>query len=111
MSKVPTCKKTTPQTRQAEFPNEFKALSENILVCIHCNHDVDWKKKSILIDHLKNSKHLECKLGTVTRKTQETLHQTMSRSDAKNQIIFDFVDMMVRSNIPLEKKIRWIVDF
>ena len=107
-------RKITPQVRQAEFPNEFKAMNENALLCIYCNHAIDWKKKSILTHQLKSSKHLECKLAATTGKTQETLRDTMNRYDAKTQMIFDFIDMMAKCNIPLEKKDKmndWLVKY
>ena len=109
-----SARKITPQVRQAEFPNEFKAINDNTLLCIFCNHVVDWKKKSILNDHLKSSKHLECKLGATAGKTQETLHQTLNKCDSKFQMIYDFVDMMVKCNIPLEKKDKmndWLMKY
>jgi len=77
---------------------------ENSLYCIHCNHTVDWVKKSSIIDHLKSTKHLKCKLNHKESKLQLTLEKSVSQMDFKHKIVMDFVEMIVSANIPLEKK-------
>ena len=47
-------RKVDPRTRENEFQGEFRAMSEAALMCLHCNYEVDWQKKT--------SKHIECKL-------------------------------------------------
>jgi len=54
--------KVNAKTREQEFPGEFQALSEKALFCNFCCYKVDWVKKSPIVDHLKNEKHMLCKL-------------------------------------------------
>jgi len=99
-----TSKKITPQIRQSQFPEEFKMMGDNALICVHCNHTVDWTKKTTLTDHLTSAKHLECKLRKPSDKVQMTLEATVAQLDNKQQMIMDFTEMMTQCNIPLEKR-------
>jgi len=87
MMSTSTNKKVNPATRVNEFPGEFKAMSESSLMCIYCNHEVDWKKKSILNDHLKSSKHIECKLGAIGAKKPITIEEILQTRQKKGSYL------------------------
>ena len=95
--------KVTSLSRQNQFPHDFKPIGTG-LMCIVCNHEVDWEKKSTLRNHLSSSKHIEIKTISGVIKPQATLHETVTLADKKQDIILDFVEMMVQCNIPLGKK-------
>ena len=94
--------KVNAKTRE----KEFQALSDSVLICNYCCYEIDWMKKSTIIDHLKSEKHITCKRG-VEIKPQSSIEDVLSRQDKKQQIITDFVEMMIEANIPREKKAKW----
>ena len=79
-----SARKINPKIRETEFPEDFQALSETVLICIHCNHEIEWEKKSTIIDHLKTKKHLECKLNSTKVMKSNTLEE-MLRREIKNK--------------------------
>ena len=96
-------KRVTPQPRQQQYPQDFCILAEE-LHCIHCNYDVDWSKDSTLKDHIKSKIHIDRKLNKDGNKgTQQTIDDLTKIKDKKHKVIFDFMQMMMECDIPLEK--------
>lgn len=93
----------TPLTRQSQFPDDVKAMGTT-LMCIYCNHEIDWVRKSSVKSHIGTNKHIEIKMNSIGVKRQATLQQTAQTIDKKQEMIFDFIEMMIECNIPLEKK-------
>ena len=94
-----TPSKITAKFRENEYPNDFKAVG-NALMCIHCNHEVNWQKSSTLSSHVLSLHHLSIKNGG--KKTLPTTIQScLSTQDKKQEFNSDFVEMMLACNIPL----------
>ena len=72
-------------------------------MCLYCNHEIEWQNKNMITDHLKTNKHLECKLNSTKAMKLITLEEVLSRRDKKQEMILDFVEMMLKVNIPLHK--------
>ena len=62
IKKGKSVKRINPEAREKEYPEDFKKVG-NALMCIHCNHEVDWKKSSVLENHVKCQHHIEYKFG------------------------------------------------
>ncbi|GBB89089.1 hypothetical protein RclHR1_15760005 [Rhizophagus clarus] len=74
-------KRTTPYTRQKEFPGTFNVLN-NTLVCLFCGHSVSWEHKVSVTTHTYN---------------------VLSVAESKKTVVNDLVKAFVEANIPLEK--------
>jgi len=97
--------KSNAYTRAAQFPNDFDALSETVLMCKFCCHQVDWEKKDTVTGHIDTQKHKQVKFEAGGKaKIQTSLESTMPLQDKKQEMILDFVQMMMEANIPIEKK-------
>jgi hypothetical protein len=101
-----SAKRTTPYTRQKEFPNTFEVLN-NTLVCLFCGHSVSWEHKVSISTHVNSKTHIKNKKNheAATRNiySQQTLEGVLSVAESKKAVVKDLVKAFVKANIPLEK--------
>ena len=100
---MPT-KRTTPYTRQKEFPGTFNVLN-NALVCLFCGHSVSWEHKVSVTTHVNSKIHLKNKKNheTAAQNNYQTLEDVLSVAESKKAVVNDLVKAFVEANIPLEK--------
>jgi hypothetical protein len=100
-----SAKRTTPYTRQREFPNTFEVLN-NTLVCLFCGHSVSWEHKVSISTHINSKTHIKNKKNHEAARniySQQTLEGALSVAESKKAVVKDLVKAFVEANIPLEK--------
>ena len=100
-----SAKRTTPYTRQKEFPNIFEVLN-NTLVCLFCGHSVSWEHKVSISTHVNSKTHIKNKKNHEAARniySQQTLEEVLSVAESKKAVVKDLVKAFVKANIPLEK--------
>lgn len=99
-------KRTTPYTRQKEFPNTFEVLN-NTLVCLFCGHSVSWEHKVSISSHINSKIHIKNKqnheAAARNNYSTQTLEEVLSVAESKKLVVKDLVKIFAEANIPLEK--------
>lgn len=102
-------KTVTLQSRANEYKTDFRA-SGNQFLCKSCNVHVDWKKKSVVDDHLKCNTHLENsrkrkfeQTYSVPQTIEESFNHASSAKHARTDTTLSLVRAFTSANIPLEK--------
>lgn len=113
MSKTST--KLTAKDRVREFGSNRFHSDDGVLFCTACNKAVDHKRRQTITDHLASGKHKDMekrrqpdgrdddhptkKQCTVTG----LFHRQSTAELQRASVTHNFVEMLVRANIPLEK--------
>ncbi|CAG8659079.1 24032_t:CDS:2, partial [Gigaspora rosea] len=76
------CKNNSVHTRVEENPGEFR-VDNDVLFCNFCDHSIDWKQKSTVIDHLNSKGHKSNKDAGKNKLHQQTIAASLSFSESK----------------------------
>ena len=109
-----TSTKISAKDRVAEFGKDKFHSDGQILFCSFCNKAVDHVRRQTITDHLNSAKHKEATLKSQTEassggqaKRQCTVttlfEQQVTAKAQRDKVTHDFLDMLVRANIPIEK--------
>ena len=91
-------------SRLQQLPDFY--TERRLFICLYCCHSVNFEKVSTIKNHINSSKHNMRKKTKLRRPAiPVNISTSISASQKLSEFVKDYVAMVLKSNIPLEKSI------